>query len=59
MPIQQNVGGAISVSKGVASWQKLSLLTEVDAIVGEWLISSSAVDHLSSNEIFGSTGADG
>ena len=59
MPIQQNVSGAISVSKGVASWQKLSLLTKVDTIVGEWFISSSAVDDLSSDEVLRSTRSDG
>ena len=59
MPIQQDVSGAISISKGVASWQKLSLLTKVDAIVGERLISSSAVDNLSSDEVLRSTRSDG
>ena len=51
MPIQQNVSWAISVSNRVTSWQKLSLLPKVNAKVGEWLVSSSAVDHLSSNKV--------
>ena len=59
MPIQQNVSWAISVSDRVASWQKLSLLSKVDAKVGEWFVSSSAVDHLSSNEVLRSTGSNG
>jgi len=58
MPIQQNVSWAISVSNRVTSWQKLSLLSKVDAKVGEWFVSSSAVDHLSSNEVLRSTGSD-
>ena len=59
MPVQQNVSWAISVSKRVASWQKLSLLTKVDAKVGEWFVSSSAVDDLSSNKVLRSTRSNG
>ena len=51
MPVEQHVSGDVSVADRVASWQKLAALSKVNSVVGEWFVTSSAVDNSSPNDV--------
>jgi len=48
----------ISISDCVAGWQKLSSFSKINSVVWEWFVTSSAIDYISTNKIFGSTWSD-